>query len=574
MPEITCLLWFKACSDPNIIPTLYNGWLLTFYELLSLLGIIFAWIQFLYGDMLRRLLFFRYKFAFTFFISLSVAFLSIGYIAPLIPWEAIFFIGYPYFWELLALMTITWITLFLLLFSLYHNSNLWIIKYSSHRKAHHINEIARFAIYTEWNDDSYRALSRILDYNLKIICETLSLYDQDNIRIQLRHHGKEVNLSQVEKEEIVKNTLWANVSKYELINDSRELFNQILPDVWYCTYLVERDYNLLYNIYEAAEKYKLWNSIWPDLFQTLSTLLFWNPKSLIQKELANNGIYKNKWLFKLLTTSSGILGNFDILDSDFEINEWNKKLIVRLSESALSFYFSSEENQTEEIKYRLKHLMNKLLNPYKYLQNINEFDIELKMFIENIPRILIFWSVYWEKNTNMYFSENEKNIVWWSVLDEITDLLFQRFELIMQMDEDKWYMHSQPYWWIIWPNSSTDTDWDSKIVLNNIRARFLEKIIERIQRERMHWFGDKNHIIKLLLTIFWWKINQSYFKEDAQIPRWVENQFNTEWANNFITDEDFKKWRLPKGLAVEDGKILDIGHAWKTQLFPVINSST
>lgn len=560
MQDLLCLIGLHQCIDLNINPTNYSGGLLRFYELLSLLGILFAWLQFLYSDILRKLLFFRFRKVLISMVLLWVFCLSISYLLPIIPGFAIPLIGYPYFWKLISILSITIPTLFLIYFSIYY----WVYfipKYKTKSSADLINSMWFHVIYELWTLEAYRAYSRILDKNIYYIFEIISLYNQHQFHASCNEaRNKKEEITTEKKELFFLKAAWNNKDKIELIEYWLVLVEQILPDWNFCKYLVENEYHLIYKIYESAEKHKLWNSSGNVLFETLTTELLWNKNSILQKELTNNGYYGNERLLKLIIRCPWLLEKYNIIDADFTINQDNKELIIRFTTDILWYYFV-DSSQNKSLQFKINRLLDKVIG--SYYGGLPD-DRSINRLIDDLDKILAFWELYWSRDRVTKFSEDEMQIKEWTVINNIVDLLFQRLELLLRTDSKNWYFDSQMFWWILWDHKLYgEISIEMQSVFKNIKNKFIDLIIDRIRREEQYWF-DKNHsIIKLLLTIFWWKLNNSEFTEDDIIPLWVEKEFNENWWKKFIVDMEFQKKNLPEGLKVEWWRILDIKNWWR-----------
>lgn len=563
MEKLLCLIWIAKCMDPELIPEGISGGFIRFYELLSLVGIIIAGFQFMDAKILRRYIFIRFKNAFILSIGLSAWCLIISRLVLIIPWKPLALIGYPYFWELLSIVAIFWVITFLLLFSIYYNTRLWIVKYRSENNAEYINSIGYHSIVEEPSEEAYRAFCRILHVNLEEIVRVLCRYDAQKFYFEseeLRNLDGKCSDETIRSSAYGKACSWTK-REQAITMAAIRLIEDILPDPAFCSYLASKEYWLLLKIFNYAENKKLWKACGRSFIRVLSANLIGNANSIADKEMNLGGLYSRKQLILQIVKSPGLLEHYQIVDSHYEVTRNNIKLLIFLGEHILSEYFSSITPQhSRQYKFQMKNLLKKIIDPWQTKGGQVELTSDIGGFIATIPHILTRGWIYvpeWKEKTMVFTLEEsmaEKN----TIISDITEMLFWRFEKILQNPEERWYSDSQIFWWIIW-SDDTYEHWNNEAIIS-IRKKFIVLIKDRLRKEEA-WQWRNWSLLKLLLTIFGWKLNQWEFtKENQIIPEWVEKSFNSEWAERLINDEKSRQENLPMGMQVQDGKIIYVAH--------------
>lgn len=133
---------------------------------------------------------------------------------------------------------------FLLLFSIYHNKDSWIIKYTTEKNVENINGIAYHAIIEEPSEETYRAFCRILHINLRTVLDALSRYDRHTFYFTARDLKA---LPNREDDRTINSMAYSKAcsgteKEKRITRSAIELIEEILPDPTFCAYVASREY--------------------------------------------------------------------------------------------------------------------------------------------------------------------------------------------------------------------------------------------------------------------------------------------------------------------------------------------
>lgn len=524
----SCLIGITQCV--NIDGAQMVGSIVRWYEILTLAGIVLAISEFIENKKFKIYIFKHTKLGksiFTFFLF-SISLVFVANILPLIPGQAILIFGYPSFWEFLSLLCFTIGLSGVLFFTL--SPRLFIPKWD--RNADSIIDIIRNAIHYDASNESFRAISFILHWNL------------DKILLSLSKKPKNVSLA-------LKSSI---------------LLDEILSNGNFCRYLATNDIGLLLDLINATKKAKVWDydiNHGGILFNSITRELF-TSNSLLDKELEHRGVGLSRPVFNALFSSLEIINNYHIFQS---IRPWDREILtesllkkyVTALEISLRKYFSEDQSVTNVsvalsvaienavemfdglINEGRKHDFSGWNHPYG--QELNQ----VAHFFNEIGDILMGYGVSTPPKIPI-LGEDDKNLSKNSLTKGIADALFQYLDALTHLQSSDYARFlACNISWVMYDNGN-----ELKII-SSIRTELLAQLKKRVEENKKGYYSS---MVKLLFEIYGFEFD-SGIDESNIIGKYIEKEFLNYFQNLAFDDPKATKEFLPDFWEIKNNKIFD-----------------
>ena len=545
--NILCLIGLSCCN-PSIDYTTMVGNFLSWQQVLSIGGIIFAATQFMEAVKIRNYI---YRFGWLYkatavLVGFSIISIVVANFIQLTNTH-IPLASYPAFYEILSLVALSLLLLFYVSFLI--NPKVFLRYHVSL-----LDKISRELLYNQ-ADENLSALSRIISSYLEEIIKSASK---------------------------VKRPIYRRADEEPSEKDQRALhFIEVdMSTPNFVKHIAVNNIGFVVHFINLVEKYELWDSGGGIFIDRLSEALFTNEDSLLSKELMFGGVSGiQKPITNLLFRSNGMLSHYRVLNS---FKHWSSEIsIITLEnwtsglEVSLKHYFSEERNiyyadtPNDALSYSLKRLGESTrwiihkINKYKG-DDIwdSEYGSKLSIigrFFSTLDNILVQEDSNAEYKPKM--SSQEQKAEERTVALGISKSLFAYLEGFTSMDNEEYArIHVIEPMWLVF-------DGRQQTVLKNIKLKVLDLIKERISENLK---GGYASIIKLMLVIYSGAVRESRSRGNP-LEEYIGQEFRSKFAPMFLKDKKFREEHMPKDWFIsEKGNKIYRKISGKTELlFPI-----
>ncbi|MBI2337020.1 MAG: hypothetical protein HYU97_09725 [Deltaproteobacteria bacterium] len=529
---LKCLLGLSDCTDVN--PLQVVGVYVRWFEMLSLAGIVFAISQFIENNRLRTYILKRKKIIWPFygliFFSILAVILATLLSVPLIPADPIPLISYPVFWELLSLLTFSFVMLGIILISMLP----WLFIPKFNRRSYQdIWSIATEAILYDGSHRAIAALCKIICKNIDVIIHYASQYDR-HWNIQGSTHKSPYEMKKVKKKDI------------PVVATSVQLIEELLSHDVFCKFIAQRHLALVMHSIDLAERSKLWHSCGYFFFNNMFKWLFEDLESLLSQELKGSGTSYSQPLSNHAFKASGIISHYRIFQSyDARIDKLKPETVKKVChglEIALNEYFNKEQltwhadAPTTALSVALKDLAGIVSSICVSLVGLKQ-EIWRNPYSEIFSEISLFFdhtlpNALPENEDNL--AEDDKQINDRSLLKGIVDAIFDYLEGLSWLSDTKYARHQSTHvFWILWSNRQ-------QTIGDKLRTALFEKIKKRINENKGSHYPP---LIRLLLDVYGFKFRS--IQADNPIGEYIQNEFYENIAKLALENEENAKYFLP-----------------------------
>lgn len=520
---IAVLFTFSSTND-------YINW----SDVLVISGVVFAAIQFMEAVKIRR-----YIFRFGILLTITVA--TVGASIMLITFSEVVNISKiniplldtKSFYQLLSVLSLTILFIFYLLFIKFP---VWFIPKFTPKL---IKQISSEFIITQ-DIESLLALGIIIDFRLKNLVEKAS-------------------------------KAYRRYSPIDPPNDyfsekSIDFIDRHMSSKTFVNSIAQRNTPLIIHFLRYAEKYSLWEAGGMSFMMELIPALINNEDSLLIKELQFGGVLGyEKPITNTLFKSLGIISHYNIFEwIDYystEISSSSLKTWTKGMEIALKEYFVNQQgyigNPSRELSSAMKNLAKTgTLLAYKIRKlSLEEImDSSYGKYGSKLNVISGFFSelenILQQDNPTAEYqpvlSELEKTVQKDTITEGIAIAYFDFLEGFVHL-KDSWYARTviiDPMW-IMYGD-----DKKSLLVFINIRKNIKTLIQERFEENYKDHYSS---LIKLMLTVYGIGLKKGS-QINNEINKYVYDEFNSQIAKRFFSDEAFRKNHLPEDWEVDNKK--------------------
>ena len=529
---LKCLLGLSDCTDVN--PLQVVGVYVRWFEMLSLAGIVFAISQFIENNRLRTYILKRKKIIWPFygliFFSILAVILATLLSVPLIPADPIPIISYPAFWELLSLLSFSFVMLGIILLSMLP----WLFIPKFNRRSYQdIWQIATEAILYDGSNKAIAALCKIIYKNIDDITHYASQYDR-HWNIKGSTYKSPYEMKKVKKKDI------------PLVAMAVQLIEELLSHDVFCKFIAQRHLALVMRSIDSAERSNLWHSCGYFFFNNMFKWLFEDSESLLSQELKGSGTSYSQPLSNHAFKASGIISHYRIFQSyDSRIDKLKPETVKKVChglEIALKEYFKKEQltwhadAPNTALSVAIKDLASVISSICMSLVGLKQetwrnpycevFSEISRFFAHTLPNVLP------EDENNL--SNDDKQMNDRSLLRGIIDAIFDYLEGLSWLTNTEYARHESTHlFWILWSNRKQE-------IADKLRNALFEKIKERIKENKERHYPP---LVRLLLDVYGFQFPA--IKADNQIGKFIQDEFYSGIAELSLQSDENAKYFLP-----------------------------